>query len=286
MNAKRRCLCVGLMSMGLFSSVVRGDLIDNVGTGLAVTNFNVQGRHNVLSGGSDLLINNNFQGNPLDFGIGNLALQGPVSLDVSTGRRFLPTLDFSFSTALNGDSQAIPIQYSLTTDVGGQATEISGSLLFDASLSVNRFGFYDVDFTYSSRQQVDSDGRFSNGSENFDFDAGPISVSGNIFADVLALVTDPIFVATDTLNIFESFSGAAALKTIFDGQDSVTISRLSNGESIFDGPVADVTGGLRGFNDRNLDGAAFSVVPEPGVLVLLLAALPVLWFKTFKRRSV
>ncbi len=286
MFVKRSCICVGVVLGCLISSSARGGLINNVATGLAVTNFDVQGQHNILSGGSDLLINNNFRGNPLDFGFGDLTLQGPVSLDVSTGRRFLPTLDISFSTAIDGDSQAIPLQYSLTADVGGQATQVSGSLLVDASLSVNRFGFYDVNLNYSSRQQVDSDGRFSNGSENFDFDAGPISVSGNIFADVLAFITNPLFESTGTLNIFESFSGAAALKGILDGQDSVTISRLSNGESIIDGPLADVAIDRRGFNDRSLEGAVFSVVPEPGVLVLLLTALPVLWFKSFKRRSV
>ncbi len=285
MNVGRRCICILFVVMCWVSPDVRGDLINNVGTGLAYTNFNVQGQRNILSGGADLLINNNFFGNPLDFGIGDLTLQGPISLDVSTGRRFLPTFDVSLSTALDGDSQVVPLLYSLTTDVGGQSTQISGSVLMDAGLSVNRFGFYDVNFTFSSRQQVDSEGRFSNGTETFDFDAGPISVSGNIFADVLAIVTDPLFDAAGTFNPFESFSGAAALKEILAGQDSVTISRLTNGDPLLNGPIDDISDAGLDFSRRSLDGVVFSVVPEPGVLVLLLAALPILWIKSIRRRS-
>jgi len=285
MNARRGCVCVVLLSVCLISPTVRGGLIDNIGTGLAVTSFNVQGQHNILSGGSDLLINNNFRGNPLDFGIGNLTLQGPISLDASTGRRFLPTLDLSFRTSLDGNTQATPLLYSLTTDVGGQSTQVSGSLLVDANLSVNRFGFYDVNFNYSSRQQVDNAGRFSTGVENFDVDAGPISVSGNVFADVLAFVTNPLFEAAGTFNPFESFSGTAALKEIFAGQNGVTISRLSNGETVNDGPVANVFDSGRRFDERSFDGVVFSVVPEPGVLVLMLVALPILWFKSLRRHT-
>lgn len=239
---------------------VSGGFYQNIGIGLDALGFNVVGQHNFLSGGEDILINNTFVGNPLDFGIGDLTLQGPVSLQVSRGDRFLNTLDIDFSTAINRNVTASPLNYTLNVDVGPQETTISGSLLVDGSLSINEFGFYDLSMTYSSRQTVTNEGRFSNDTRTYDADFGPINVSGNIYADVLAVLTDPIFDATGTVNIFESFSGRTQLQNSLNEAASRVIAESGVTFDAADSPLP----------------IAGIVVPEPPLVLMLLIGVPLL----------
>ena len=171
----------------------RGGIWEGVTLGLSRAGFNFQSNRNFASGGADYLINNNFVGNTLNLGIGDLTLLGPVSLSVNSGTRFVNTLDISFRTAVDNGvlRSATPLSYILNFDSGSQSSAITGSLFLDANLSMNGFGFYDFDFRYSSRQNVDREGRVTDSGGEFDSDIGPINISGNIYADILALVTAP-----------------------------------------------------------------------------------------------
>lgn len=243
----------GCMLVAVLAALpVHADTIHNIATGLDYAGFDARGSRNPLSGGIDLLINRQFNGNVFDFGAPELALQGPVSLQVSTGGRVIPGIDVSLTTALNDRSQAVPLNYNYSSGMGAQSTTVTGSMLVDASFSMNALGFYDLNITSSSRNTVTRDGVASS-SNNVDSDIGPLSVSGNIFIDALAAVTDPLFEQSGAPNPFSALS-----KTVGNLHDVG-----------FSGP----DGTPRGLG---LTRSAHAVVPEPTVLVMMLVGGPLL----------
>lgn len=284
----------------LFAPVARAGVFSDIVVGLGFAGFNVQGDHNILSGGTDLSIGRNFVGNALDFGAADLTLQGPISLEFSTGGRELSTLDVRLQTAVDGTRGAVPLAYAFNYDVGGQLTEVTGTILIDAEFSVNGFGFYDLELEYSSRQNVDREGRFSDSSDEFDFDVGPIRIRGNLFADALALLTLPLFGLDNPNNPFDSFSGRTQLEKAIERAQRQALDDLVAGQAPADvalaGSVAravfeSVLGGpsLLGealVNDSAIDAARLSgVVPEPSVLVLMIVAVPALLRRARRRRT-
>ena len=287
----RRIHCSGVMvviatALSGLAAPARAELFRDIGIGLGYAGFNIEGDRNILSGGADFLINRNLVGDTLDFGAADLTVAGPISLSASYGTRLLDTFDIALRTALDADAAAFPLTYEFNADPGSQTARVSGTLFIDANLSVNEFGFYDLDLTYSSRQDVETRGRFSNSSDEYDFDIGPINVSGNIFADALALVTDPLFEASGTVNVFASFSGSDSLSQLRllaagdflgDGGLSTLLgAKASNGLS---GPIG--SGVLRG--EPGAD-AANAVIPEPTILVMLLFAAPFVLARPLRRR--
>lgn len=222
----KNALLLAIALMGLHGTSARGDLWEGVATGLGAAGFDIRGGHNVLSGGTDILVTNTFFGETFDFGALELTLNGPISLDFSTGDRILHDLDIALTTAASSEQNATPLSYELTYDVGGQQTSITGTLLVDGAISVNRFGWYEVGLDYSSRQTVVNDGRFDTGTSDFDLDVGPINVRGNIFADMLAAVTDPFFDAAGIPNLFASFSGRVQLQQVIDNQLKTAVAGL------------------------------------------------------------
>jgi len=267
---------------------VRADVFRTVGLGLEAAGFDVRGQRNPASGGLDFLINNQFQDRTFDFGAWDLTLNGPISTQLSTGGRVLSNLDVALTTALNSDAGAEPLTYELNFDAGAQATRITGSLLVDADLNLNAFGFYDLGLNYSTRQTVVNSGTVSNSTTDFDADLGPINVRGNIFADALAAITDPLFAAARQPNPFEFFSGANQLKLAIQAQgdallaslgaglaDAPSASALRGTNSGFVGPQVPRAGGLTSSNSSTGSPNA-GVVPEPPVLLLMLLGIPAL----------
>lgn len=289
-------------------------MIRNVAVGLGAAGFDIRGGRNILSDGFDILVTNSFNGALFDFGVAELILTGPLSMEVSTSNRLLPSLDIAFTTAIDSRRNPTPLNYDFVFDVGAQQTNVTGSILMDASLSINQFGWYDLDLRYSSRQTVDNDGRFSNATIENDFDIGPISVRGNIFADMLAAVTDPFFEATNTPNLFASFSGRERFKQIMEQQNNLSSEAASllpgwssngalftdvigpsNGstptparsDSVFQAVASDPTG----FNASGLAGSpvmpnsSAGVIPEPTVLILMLLGIPAIFARRRRRIS-
>lgn len=282
---------IGTLAVITAAAPARADLFRDIGLGLGFAGFNIEGRRNILSNGADLLVNNNFIGESFDFGIGELRMQGPVSLQVSAGRRWLDTLDISLSTALSRDLTPAPLIYSLTADVGGQEMAVTGSVLIDADLSLNGFGFYKLNIDYSSRQTVDREGRFSNSSDNYDFDFGPIVVEGNIYADILAVLTAPFFEVTGVFNPFLSFSGREQLKQAMDASLAEMRAQLAAGVQ---GDLvllpATITGPLPMGQSAAAPGALAvqggAIVPEPAVVVLMLLGIPLLLARRLRRARI
>lgn len=269
-----RAAAVLAISFSFVSSVVQADTIHNVATALDYAGFDARGSRNPLSGGVDLLITRQFNGNLFDFGGAELAVQGPISLQVSTGGRVLPQFDVAFSTAANARSQATPLSYNYSSDIGPQSTSISGSMLIDGNFSINALGFYDLTLRSSARNTITRDGVVTD-SGTIDSDVGPITVSGNVFADVLAILTDPLFEQSGRENPFDAISkllidasvdGTSALATLpdLDSQASLNANRS------FDAFHPAVSHANHG---RAVGHAA---VPEPTVLIMLLLGLPLI----------
>ena len=233
--------------------------MQKVATVLDFVGFDLIGQRNPLSGGIDFLATSNFDGALFDFGAADLSLSGPLSLQVSTGGRLLPQFDVSLTTAVNGRTDATPLSYVFNTDIGAQSSQVSGTVLADVNFSLNGLGFYDLGITYSSRQNVTKDGLPTNGGTTNDFDLGPINISGNLYADVLAILTDPLFSGAGQTNPFERFSGRAQLSEILQTSARDMQTSLADG------------------SDPNWEAAAakvFATVPEPAVLMLMLLGLP------------
>ncbi|MCO6438702.1 MAG: PEP-CTERM sorting domain-containing protein [Phycisphaerae bacterium] len=240
-------------------------------------NYSLAGRHNRLSGGYDFLINNQFQGNTISYGIGKFTLEGPVSLQVNTGTRGLRTLDVSFRTALNGQLPASPIDYLITNDVGAQASATTGSLLIDANFSINQLGYYDLDLTWSSRQDTAAQGILTDAGSMSDFDLGPIRARGNIYFDVLGVLTDPFFEAAGIANPFEALSGRQTLSSVFQSLSDRAANQLSEAAAAASSLTSRTAPAGNSPAAVGPVGAR-TVVPEPATMLLLVPGLALVGF--------
>lgn len=271
-NSKLAMIAVGALLVPC--AVTRGDARENLVGLLGLTGFQLSGGSNPISGGFDGSIFTTFPGAPIEFGAGDISFSGPIALAVSTGGRLMPTLDVSLSTAVTPNATPQLLSYVYNFDLGSQATQVTGNLFIDADFSINRLGFYDIALTYSSRQTVTRDGRFANDEVNNDFDLGPINVSGNVFADVLAAITQPLFDRTGGTNPFASFSGSAKIAQLAlafeEGVDPADIAADVSLASALGVGIDRVPAAVLPLANAPVG----NVVPEPTVLVLLLAGLP------------
>jgi hypothetical protein len=228
------------------------------------------------------VVTRTFNGETLDFGATELTLTGTPTFTFSTGGRGLQVMDFSLNT------NNAPLRYTLVSDAGSQRTAINGSFLMDLTGSINSFGFYDLTLDVSSRQDVTQDGRFSDETFENDFDIGPISVRGNMFADLLGAITDPIFQALGVENIFYSFSGAGQFQDQLEGLgleglDLAGLDLAGLTDTLL-GDAAGLAGLAKSLKSQHLAaaeldalvadpsaGQRLAVVPEPATLMLLLA---------------
>ena len=271
------------------ATTLRAGVWEDVAIGLGASGFDIRGDNNPLSGGYEFLITNQFNGETFDFGAMELTLDGPVSLSAESGGRLVHNIDLGLSTALNADANASPLAYELVYDVGGQRTEISGELLIDGDVNINEFLYYDVSLQYSSRQTVVNDGSIDEGETNFDTDFGPINIRGNLLIDALAAVVDPFFRAAGTENPFQPLTAQAQIQKALGDQINVALSDLAVGATRAVTPSAygpfrfdsaSESGALGSDGSlvalQGASGAQGGVVPEPSVLILMLAGLVVL----------
>ena len=291
----RRNAIILTAMMGLSPAVARGGLVGDIATGFGAVGFDFRGNRNVLSGGIDFLATNTFRGNPLDFGLGDLTLQGSLSLAASTSSRGLRGADFTLRTAPDDLFAATPLNYVFNVDLGLASARVSGSALLDTTFSINELGFYDLGFTFSSRQTVERAGALAGDPQEFDFDLGPVNLSGNVLADVLVVLTDPLYQNAGVANPFAGLSAITQLKGLIEVQSAVGQKDFMGGAdpadlelvrqanaAILQGIVLETalgTGGLQ-FARGQETGRLSPVVPEPAVAVLLLLGLPLL----FRRR--
>lgn len=251
------------------------DVFRNIRRGLTFAGFSTSGQRDYIGDGYSIEAVTLFPNTPIDIGIADFSISGPLSMEVYAGGRILPTVKLRFQTALQRNDVAQPLTYALSIDAGGQQADITGSLLVDGEFSFNRYGFYDLDLVYSSRQSVDRDGNVAGDTIEADFDVGPVHIRGNVIADVLAAIATPLLGADPASNPFIQFSGQSQLKAAMAAQEEQLIEQLADGiDVVADSitPFADPTLaiGVQGVGESGPDAA----VPEPATLLLLLLGLP------------
>jgi len=295
-----RNLLVVTGSILAVTSSVQAGTVQRLLHGLDAVGFNFAGEQNFLSGGYDIAVSRQFTGQTLDFGATQLTLQGTPVLTFSTANRGLDEIKFSLNT---GSS---PLSYTLTTDTGNQISTLTGSFMLNATAKINQFGFYDVVLDVSSRQSFTNDGRFSNDPSTQDFDIGPVSLRGNIYADLLAAVTDPIFNALGIDNVFAQFSASGQFQSKLDAQAAKLQAKAQSGEALSADEISQLgsmmaTATALGIATPNFDflsnidysngvvfddpvavsrSTQYQVVPEPASLALIAFGTVVL----FRRR--
>ena len=310
-----KCTLFAVVAAACTPSPASAGTFEELLDGMRASGFTLGVDHSNVSNSTIAAAGTTFNGNTIDFGDFDLTLAGPLAAVVELGGRGIPTLDVILSTGrLNvnpnrvvtvGDAQ--PLGYDLHLDTGTNETDVSGNFLLDARASVNRFGSYDLKLQLSNRQSTVIRGRYDEGSPtNLDFDLGPIDLEGNIFADVLATVTDPFFESAGVENVFALFSGRTfreakahdeveAMRATVDAGGTLTENQLARLGAL--SLVADVLGddfpdvgfvsaGLPDPDDPvsgNRTSAGI-IVPEPSTVFLLAMCLPAAWWHYRRKR--
>ncbi len=302
---KTRRATAGMTAMMLVlgaTSSASADLFNQVADGLRFSGFVLDADYNRFLDQTRAVAAANFQGNTIDFGFMDITVDGPITLAVQENFRGVEELNFTLSTGLAnvnpngvlsvGDPQ--PMNYLINIDSGTSETTIDGNFLLDSRVKINKFGSYDFRFEFSNRETTSVRGRFdeANGS-TLDFDIGPIDIEGNIFADLLATITDPIFQATGFENVFAQFSGQvfrqeqnaaflADLQAKMDSgellteQEMAELTARSLVSSVLGDPFADeafIADAFASFDESQAAGARGVEVPEPATMLLLGAGM-------------
>jgi len=178
---------------------------------------------------------------------------GVVGLDVDavTGSAFLntelsirkwliPTARVRVATeSATRGGEVVPVTYSFFINTGIQDVRITGEGSLEAQIDINALGFYDIDAFISNRGKFEIDGFVYNDQGTLDYDLGPVSLSGNVFADILAAVTAPLFAESGTSNPFAVISGRAKLQNRIQQRDEL-IAKLEAGQTLTDEEMSEI----------------------------------------------
>jgi hypothetical protein len=238
-SIKQRCLpAVVFAVLTVSTSAVQAEVWRDVFIGLNLFDYQVNGQRNYLGKGWDINATAVYAGQEYDFGFAELTLGSPVAptasnISVGYTTRGIPKAEFGWNTG----GRALP--YTLEFNNGFQDfTTIDGSVLVDVSTDVNVLGFYDTRIQISNRANYSTDGFLANQDGNLNFDVGPIDVSGNIYADALAVVTAPLWAATGTDNPFAKFSERATKTAELNATIDELKARIAAGEILSDEEMA------------------------------------------------
>ena len=282
MNNKRRLTIAvaAVVAAGSASAPTHAGFVSTAARGLELVGFTYFGEDNMLTGGREFLATNTFSGNPVEYGPWSLTLRGPLSTGFSVANRPFQSFEFSFGTAASGSAAVSPLTYSLDYNLGDVSASFSGSLVMDGGASIDRLGFYTLNLDISSRTTLSSSGGGMNSNE-YDWDLGPVNIAGNVYIDVLALLTAPLFEGAGVESPFASLSARNQMQAIVDTQTRELLELLQNGitpgdataQRGFSLALADQPASGTGPFPFNTSGI---VVPEPTVFVLMLAGIPFL----------
>ncbi len=227
---------LGMMLLGVLSAA--GTAHAGVGTkilrGLSFVDFQFTGSRDIIGDGHTINGFTNYNNREFDFGNADLTLSGPLGFTGTINRRGIPELEFSLNTL----NQALSYEYNLNT--GAQDLTATGSVLIDMGMTVNALGFYDQLLQVSHRGSFETDGYLLRDGDTLDFDIGPIDISGNVYLDALAVLTQPIFNLTETDNIFSKLSGRAQRESEFDLARDTLMARVDAGEMLTDAEIEEL----------------------------------------------
>jgi hypothetical protein len=187
---------------------------------------------NPLGAGADVTLTRTFvQGqanSTFDFGDFLLMLDGPVTIQGGIGGR----LDRTIFAGIQIGNPGNPLSYAVNYDIAGTEAVLQGQTVFTGRFEVDQFGFYELDLRGSNREVFNSAGRAGElNNVETGWDVGPFDIEGNLFADLLATITDPLFEATNTQNFFEVFSGRALRESNLEAQAALVREQIAGGEA-------------------------------------------------------
>ena len=213
-------------------------LYQDVIRGFELFGYRFSGERNLLGDGWDVNAAAFYNNDTFNLGLGTMNLTGSVLANAGYTLRGIPTGHFSLTTGPN------PLTYTFDVNTGFQDTSIAGSVLINIDTDINVLGFYDQTFQISNRDlEPDSDGFATDGfllndSRTIDYDIGPINLSGNVYVDALAAVTQPFFDLTGTENPFAKISARATrVAGMTDTVDQLR-ARVAAGEILSDEEMA------------------------------------------------
>lgn len=291
--------CATLVFLGLLStSSAQASSLGGFARGMSLFDFRTSGERNFLGDGITVNSNAFYNNREFNFGFADLTLTGSLGLSAGFTRRGIPS---AFFKANSGGS---PLAYSFNMNNGIQDLTATGSVLVNVNSHINALGFYTESFQISNRGTFDTKGYGLVDSGTLDFDAGPINVSGNIFADALGIVTEPFFAATGTVNPFVKFSAKSQKAAEASRKAEDLRARIDAGEVLSDEEMSSLVNNtilaamLGGQPDSKLfdnllipngllDQASTQKlvleaesVPEPSAMLLLIIATPLLGRRT------
>lgn len=164
--------------------------------------------------------------NSIDLGFADLTLNtGRMEIRAQQSTRMIDTYSLSITTPT-------PINYTFELNTGVQDVQLAGNFAMSQDGTINQFGFYDFQLNVSNRGESITDGFALVDQQTLDFDVGPINVSGNIFTDVLAAVTEPMFVGFGVQNPFAKFSGRATKEAELSESIEEIRAKVERGEVV------------------------------------------------------
>ncbi|MHC4440978.1 MAG: PEP-CTERM sorting domain-containing protein [Planctomycetota bacterium] len=203
----------------------KADFINNLARGLSLFDYQFRGERNVLGDGWTIQTGATYDNRTFDFGVAQLTLTGQVAGEVGYTLRGIPKGDFVLNTG------ATPLAYEFKINNGIQNYVGTGSALIDIDTSINALGFYNQSFHISNRGEYELSGLVQD-TGTLDYDIGPINVSGNIFLDIIAALTQPFFAATGTQNPFAALSDRTGLVAGMTETIEELSARLTSGETL------------------------------------------------------
>lgn len=287
-------LAVSLAALTGSTAAVQAEVWRDVVRGMTLLDYQFDAEKNYLGKGWDLNATAVYAGQEFDFGFAELRLgspNAPVASNISASYtlRGLPKAEFGWNTG----GRALP--YQLEFNNGFQDfTTVNGSILVDVSTDVNILGFYDTRIQIANRGSFDTDGFITDTDGSLAFDVGPIDISGNIYADALAVITQPFWTATNTVNPFSKFSQTATKTASLNATIDELRARIQAGEILSDEEMATLVNStliaaiLNGdastgqmfqdialpFNKPSQANLRVMEIPEPSTALLLIGLGP------------
>ncbi len=265
---------------------------ENVRQGLRLFGYQVGLERSVVGDGWTANAVAVYNNRTFNAGWAEMTLNGVVRGSAGYRLRGIPSAQFSLTTG------GQPLSYRFSVNNGVQDFDASGQILINIDTNINILGFYDTKIQISNRGGFSGDGFLSSTDNTFDFDIGPINTSGNIFADALAVLTQPIFTAQGVENPFAKFSAKATKVSELNQTAEQLRSRIAAGEVLSDEDIARLVNStvlsavLSGDTEAIFNGLPIPLdimqasgmpqpagflpasVPEPACLLLLGAVMP------------
>jgi len=247
-NRSRSVVPIAAAVLLLASSVTYGTLIKDVLYGLGIAGLNPRVQRDVFQDGWTVDFGSAFNDTKYDFGNVELTLNGALQGSFGFGRRGIDEVAFSLETPGG-------LTFDLVEFDGINKISIDNGLLnINQNMKINRFGFYDIRMFVTGRGEVVAEGPLA-GTQNIDFDIGPIDIHGHWLVDVVNLTLGRAFG-------FVLPGGAA---------DTIVMGFIEQ---------ADVAGQF--VEKANKSPAGIVLVPEPATLLILMLGVPLLWWKRLR----